>query len=209
MPSKKFYVVWSGSQTGVFDDWKKCQQSVQGKASARFKAFNHEEIAKLAYELGPDVNLWDHISKEQYHELSKKMELPSLDSLSVDAACSGNPGIMEYRGVDTKSGIELFSQGPFENATVNMGEFLALVHGLAQLKKEKKDIPIYSDSQTAMKWVREKKINTRLERSPRNKNLFEFADRALMWLRSNEYNNPILKWDTGNWGEIPADYGRK
>ena len=209
MAGNKYYVVWVGQRTGVFDDWKDCQASVQGAVGAKFKAFNHKYIAELAYKMGPGVNIWDKISGKEYKALSSKLELPDLNSLSVDAACSGNPGTMEYRGVDTKSGIELFSQGPFEQATVNMGEFLALVHGLAQLKKEKKNIPIYSDSQTAMKWVKDKKVNTRLERSPRNKQLFEFVERAVMWLRSNEYNNPILKWDTGNWGEIPADYGRK
>ncbi len=209
MAGKKYYVVWIGNQTGVFEDWKDCQVAVQGAVGAKFKAFNHKDIAELAYKMGPGVNIWDKISGKEYNALSGKLELPDLNSLSVDAACSGNPGTMEYRGVDTKSGIELFSQGPFEDATVNMGEFLALVHGLAQLKKEKKNIPIYSDSQTAMKWVKDKKVNTRLERSSRNKKLFEYVERAVMWLRSNEYNNPILKWDTGNWGEIPADYGRK
>ncbi|MDZ7742835.1 MAG: ribonuclease H family protein [Bacteroidota bacterium] len=209
MTGKKYYVVWIGKQTGVFSDWKDCQEAVQGAVGAKFKAFNHKDIAEIAYKMGPGVNIWDRISEMEYKALSKKLELPILNSLSVDAACSGNPGIMEYRGVDTRSGIELFSQGPFDDATVNIGEFLALVHGLAQLKKEKKVIPIYSDSKTAIKWVNDKHVNTRLERSHRNKQVFEFVSRAVIWLKSNEYSNQILKWDTGNWGEIPADYGRK
>ncbi|MCF8234087.1 MAG: ribonuclease H family protein [Bacteroidales bacterium] len=209
MSSKKFYVVWRGSKTGIFNDWKNCEQAIKGFAGALYKSFNNEEIAKYAYQIGPGGNLWQKMTDKDYTALSKKMELPVLNSLSVDAACSGNPGIMEYRGVDTKSGIELFSQGPFEEGTVNIGEFLAIVHGLAQLKKEKKSIPIYTDSMTAMKWVKEKHVNTRLERSSRNKQLFEFVGRAVMWLKSNSYSNKILKWDTGNWGEIPADYGRK
>lgn len=42
---------------------------------------------------------------------------------------------MEYRGVDTKTRKQIFIQGPFEEGTNNIGEFLAIVHGLALLKK--------------------------------------------------------------------------
>lgn len=209
MARQKYYVVWEGKQTGIFDDWKACEESVRGFVGASFKSFNHKEIAALAYKIGPHKNIWDKISEAEYKALSSKLQLPILNSLSVDAACSGNPGIMEYRGVDTKTGIVLFQQGPFDEATVNIGEFLAIVHALAQLKKDKKTTPIYSDSQTAMKWVSDKHVNTRLERSSRNKQLFDFIGRAVIWLKSNDYSNKILKWDTGTWGEIPADYGRK
>jgi ribonuclease HI len=209
MSHQKYYVVWEGKRLGVFDDWKICKDAITGFQGPRYKSFNNEEIAKLAYKLGPGKNIWDTMTKAQYNELSKKIALPDLNSLSVDAACSGNPGAMEYRGVDTKTGIELFKQGPFEMGTVNIGEFLALVHALAQLKKDKNILPIYSDSLTAIKWVNEKYVNTKLERSSRSTLLFEYLQRALVWLKSNQYQNKILKWDTENWGEIPADYGRK
>ena len=209
MSKQKYYVVWEGNRTGIFDSWTECQQAVKNFPGPRFKSFRNKDIAEFAYRAGPGRNLWDFISEKDYQELSEKVELPELNSLSVDAACSGNPGIMEYRGVDTKSAISLFHQGPFAEGTVNIGEFLAIVHGLAQLKKEKKNIPIYSDSLTAMKWVRDKRLNTKLARTARNQQLFLYVDRALVWLKSNEYSNPILKWNTEVWGEIPADFGRK
>ena len=132
------------------------------------------------------------------------------ESIAVDAACSGNPGNMEYRGVYTKTKEQIFHQGPFPQGTNNIGEFLALVHGLAFLKKEGRDItPIYSDSRTAIAWVRNKKVKTELERTPRNEQIFELIERALKWLNSNTYKNPIIKWETEDWGEIPADFGRK
>ena len=134
---------------------------------------------------------------------------PNYHSISVDAASGGNPGIMEYRGVDTKSQKELFKQGPFKEGTNNVGEFLAIVHGLAYLKKKKSDRILYSDSRTAISWVRKKKCNTKLAQTRNNKVLFELIERAEDWLKSNSYNTPIVKWETKAWGEIPADFGRK
>lgn len=131
------------------------------------------------------------------------------ESLSVDAACSGNPGVMEYRGVWTNSRKEVFHVGPFQQGTNNVGEFLALVHGLALFKRENIGLPIYSDSMNAITWVRKKKCNTKLERIPANENLFDLIRRAEYWLQNNTYTTPILKWETRQWGEIPADFGRK
>lgn len=42
-----------------------------------------------------------------------------------------------------------------------------------------------------------------------NKSVFDLIERAEAWLNANTWQNPILKWDTENWGEIPADFGRK
>ena len=116
---------------------------------------------------------------------------------------------MEYRGVVTKSKKQLFIQGPFEEGTNNIGEFLAIVHGLAYLKKKKSDVIIYTDSKTAISWVKKKKCNTKLERTEKNKSLFELVDRAVTWLKANSYQTTIVKWETKAWGEIPADFGRK
>jgi len=57
-----------------------------------------------------------------------------IPSISVDAACAGNPGILEYQGVNTATKEVLFKRGPFPVGTVNLGEFLAIVHGLSYLK---------------------------------------------------------------------------
>ena len=133
----------------------------------------------------------------------------NLNSIAVDAASSGNPGIMEYRGVDTRTGKVLFRQGPFPEATNNIGEFLAIVHGLAYLQKNKSSRVIYSDSRTAIGWVRKKKCNTKLQVSEKNRDLFDMIRRAEHWLTNNAYKNPVVKWETRAWGEIPADFGRK
>lgn len=131
------------------------------------------------------------------------------DSIAVDAACSGNPGPMEYRGIYLKTGKEIFHFGPV-HGTNNIGEFLAIVHALALLKqKGKHEMPIYSDSVNAQIWVKKKHCKTTLARTPETEYLFSLIARAEAWLRNNTYSNPILKWPTEEWGEIPADFGRK
>ena len=131
-------------------------------------------------------------------------------SICVDAACSGNPGAMEYRGINLATGEQIFHQGPFPDATNNIGEFLALVHGLAYLKKNNlPNMPIYSDSDNAILWVKAKHCRTKLERTKRNGPVFEMIERGEQWLKSNKYENPVLKWQTKEWGENPADFGRK
>jgi ribonuclease HI len=210
MAKKRFYVIWRGKETGVFDSWDECEKHIRGFAGAEYKSFPTRELAEKAYQGNSTNYLGKDFNKAEISEEKRKLiGEPVSESLSVDAACSGNPGVMEYRGVDTKSGIELFRGGPYENATVNIGEFLALVHGLAYLKERNSNVPIYSDSRTAIKWVNSREIKTNLQKDDKNSRLFEVVDRAIKWLETNSYSNRIIKWETAVWGEIPADFGRK
>jgi ribonuclease HI len=158
----------------------------------------NEFIGKEINQLGFLSDIWD-----------KNIEKPVLKSICVDAACSGNPGVMEYRGVDTVTGKEIFRQGPFDDATNNIGEFLAIVHALAFLKNQNSNIPVYSDSNTAFSWIKSKNAMTKLDKTYKNDKVFELIERAEIWLRNNKYENQVLKWKTEIWGEIPADFGRK
>ena len=208
---KKYYTVWKGHHTGVFESWNDCKAQIKNFDGAQYKSFETFEAAKSALK----GNYFDYVGKNKgfKSELSpeqlKKIGQPNYNSISVDAASSGNPGKMEYRGVDTKTKKQLFIQGPFEEGTNNIGEFLALVHGLALLKKNKSDRIIYTDSRTAISWVKKKNCNTKLERNDKNKPVFDLVDRAVEWLKKNTYNTVIVKWETKAWGEIPADFGRK
>ena len=206
---QKFYVVWKGKKPGIYGTWAECQQQIKSVAGAYYKSFPNEEQAKFAFK----GNMWDYLGKTGNNKLIVKTASVDagiiLDSWSVDAACSGNPGVMEYQGVNTRTGVQLFHGGPYPDATNNIGEFLALVHALAMLKQKGKNTPIYSDSKIAMSWVKNKKAKTNLKETSRNKKVFELIVRAEVWLKKNTWNIPILKWDTANWGEIPADFGRK
>lgn len=208
---KKYYTVWKGHHSGVFESWEDCKAQITNFEGAQYKSFESFDAAKKAL----NGNYKDYIGKSKIFksELTpshlKKIGLPNYHSISVDAASSGNPGKMEYRGVDTKSKKQLFIQGPFEEGTNNIGEFLAIVHGLAFLKKIDSDKIIYTDSRTAISWVKKKNCNTKLEPNEKNRALFELIDRALIWLKNNTYKTPVIKWETKAWGEIPADFGRK
>lgn len=128
---------------------------------------------------------------------------------AVDAACSGNPGPMEYQGIDLQTGQQIFHFGP-THGTNNIGEFLAIVHALALMDKQGiNDKTLYSDSYTAICWVRKKKCGTKLARTPRNEQLHQVIARAELWLRNHDIHIPIIQWDTRHWGDIPADFGRK
>lgn len=207
---QKFYVVWQGLTPGIYESWDACRQQIKNYQGARYKSFPSRQIAEEAYVAGPDSDISKSAPKEALSSAElERIGKPVTPSLSVDAACSGNPGIMEYQGVSTADGTPWFHRGPYPDATVNIGEFLALVHGLALLKKQNSTIPVYSDSRTAMSWVRKKRANTKLIRTTENKQIFELIARAETWLRNNSYTNRILKWETKAWGEIPADFGRK
>ena len=205
-PKNNFYVVWQGRKPGIYTSWKACEEQVKGFQGAKYKGFPTKAAAYTAWESSPE----DYIGKNT--DTQKPLfgpGGPNPDSYCVDAACSGNPGVVEYRCVHTKSGTQIFHQGPFDHGTNNIGEFLALVHALSYFKTKGINEPIYSDSVNAMSWVKKKKCRTKLARDDRNTRLFDLVDKAEYWLENNTYTNKILKWDTANWGEIPADFGRK
>lgn len=210
MAKNKFFVVWDGKEPGIYTSWEECKRQVSGYAGAKFKGFATEAEAREAM-LSP---CWDYIGKNAVAKRPGLHKLPAdrrpvFPSIAVDAACSGNPGDMEYRGVNAQTGEEIFRRGPFPEGTNNIGEFLALVHGLALLKQQNSKLPIYSDSRTAQAWLRKKKAATKLQPTERNRILFDLVARAEKWLQENTYENPVLKWQTELWGEIPADFGRK
>ena len=211
MAKKKYYVVWNGKKKGIFTSWNDCKKQIDGFKGAQYKSFIDKKEAEIAFTKSYNDYKGKDTKKPILSDLEKaRIGAPILESISVDAACSGNPGLMEYRGVFTHNKKEIFKKGPFKNGTNNIGEFLALVHGIALLKsKNKEDIPIYSDSRIAMSWVKKKACRTNITFDASNKDLLDLIKRAEKWLKENSFKNPILKWETKAWGEIPADFGRK
>ena len=207
MPKPKFYVVWKGRKTGVFTSWAECEKQVKGFAGAEYKAFESLREAETAFKLKYDAYKGKASSLGKWKEAELK---PILPSISVDAACNGSPGILEYRGVDTESGKEVFRAGPYPDGTNNVGEFLAIVHALTWLQKHGKELPIYSDSENGISWVYTGVCKTKLKHTAKNAPLFVMIHSAENWLAENELkDDAVLKWDTEEWGENPADFGRK
>lgn len=210
MAKIKFYVVWKGRQTGVFESWAQCQEQTNGYPQAVFKSFETLELAQQAFNgssynfIGKNVQKLA-LSEEELLLIGKPIE----DSIAVDGAWNNNTGIVEYQGVFIKDKKNIFKMGPFDDGTINIVEFLAIVHALAHCKKHNISLPIYSDSKIALAWIRDKEARTDHKPSDKNKKLFELMDRATKWLNENEYENKVLKWESKAWGENPADYGRK
>lgn len=211
MAKKKYYVVWIGHHPGVYSSWEDCNKEISGFKGAKFKGFPDHASAETAFRNGPE----EYWGKDVVPviDLTMATEQPISPAIAVDAACAGNPGKMEYRGVfvdfSSQTRKDLFKSPVFENGTNNIGEFLAIVHALALEKKNGWNYPIYSDSVNAQIWIRQKKCKTKLVRNEKNDNLFQLFERAEKWLNENTIEVPILKWKTEMWGEIPADFGRK
>lgn len=208
---KKYYVVWMGKQSGVYDNWNDCRAQVMHVEGAKYKSFESLAEAQSAFQEGYPAYYRNHPKVDSgLHLIIKEGDpRPILESLSVDAAWNTATRMMEYRGVYVATGEEWFHKGPFPNASNNIGEFLALVHGIALCKQKNLSIPIYSDSITALAWVRHKKHKSIILPTEENAVLFELMRRAEYWLHNNSYTNQLLKWNTPLWGEIPADFGRK
>ncbi len=207
----KFYVVWQGLRTGIFDTWAECKAQVDGIATARYKSFESREEAETAFARGHQA----YIKPRSFAPTSKPSNDGSfsvkyeLDSIAVDGAWNTATGYAEYQGVSVRTGERLFHQGPFADASNNIVEFLALVHALAYLHQRGSELPIYTDSQTAISWLRKKHCKTTREANQQNAELFNLIERAETWLHTHTYTNRVLKWQTDKWGEIPADFGRK
>ncbi len=187
---------------------------VSGYPGAEFKAFENLPAAKAALRVTYEQIRGKSTSSLTGYFAPPEREgaaptQPLLPSICVDAACSGVPGPVEWRGVQTETGDQIFHQGPYFDGTNNIGEFLALVYALAWLEKHNLSMPIYSDSKIALAWVRARKCRTNLATTPRNADLFALIACAEAWLVEHEPGVKLLKWNTAAWGEIPADFGRK
>ena len=210
---QKYYVVWAGGTPGIYKSWTECQLQTKGYAGAKYKSFGSLEEAQQAFASSPADYIRPTGITSPRPPRSNETDTPLppeviANSLAVDAACSGNPGAMEYRGVHIANRQQMFHFGPMFG-TNNIGEFLAIVHALALQKQQGFQMPIYSDSVNAISWVRQKKCKTKLPRNTKSEPLFQLIERAEKWLRENSYSVPVLKWETQRWGEIPADFGRK
>lgn len=215
----KYYVVFNGPNPGVYDNWDDAKEQINFPG-ARYKGYTSSAEATKAYrrdcgDAAPS-DLGRFLADASSHNLPRPgqpdyMTNPEvdLDAWAVDASCLGNPGKMEYRGVELMTGRTLFRVGPFDDATNNIGEFLAIVHAMALMDREGKFHNIYSDSVSGMAWVRTHKVKTQLKPTERNRKVFELMARAVTWLNTHRFPAKVLKWQTDHWGEIPADFGRK
>jgi ribonuclease HI len=214
---RKFYVVWEGRQPGIYDNWQDASDQILNFPGAKYRSYSSIEAATEAFRTGDGVAEADMarfliFAAEKQPKKKQQSTIPAdveVGAWAVDAACSGNPGKMEYQCVDIHSGKQIFHMGPFPEGTNNIGEYLAIVHALALLAQTGDKRTIYSDSRTALSWINRRHSNTKIKPSALNAPLLNLLQRADNWVASHVWQNRIIKWDTDNWGEIPADFGRK
>jgi ribonuclease HI len=211
---RKFYVVWNGVAPGIYDSWEECQLQIKGYPDARYKSYATLEEATEAYRGDPreQMGIFKAMSAHK-HVVVNYSAFPEIrtDAIAVDAACSKNPGPVEYQGVMIATGEQVFHVGPVEGGTNNIGEYIAIIHAASLFARQGNfTTPIYSDSRTALAWIRNGRSRTTITPTANNARIINMLQRADAWLRANgPIKNPIYKWDTDNWGEIPADFGRK
>lgn len=211
--NRRFYVVWEGREPGVYDSWEECEAQVNGYPGAKYKSFSSQADAVAAFrgDGRQELEIFKAIGSYR-RDIVNYAAFPEirLDAIAVDGACAKNPGPMEYRGVAVATGEEIFHIGPLEGGTNNIGEYLALIHAAALFaKRGDHSTPIYSDSRTALAWLRRGHSNTTVKPTAENARVIDLLHRADNWLAHNRVINPVLKWNTELWGEIPADFGRK
>lgn len=226
-PRRKYYVVWVGVNPGIYDSWAECKAQILNYPGAKYKSFDDIHEATEAYRGDPVEQLGllrsiveaagDDWTRPVPRAAAKKAQrVPAADAprtgIAVDGACAGNPGVFEYRGVDIATGAEVFHVGADGSliGTNNIAEYLALIHvGALLARNGDSSTTIYTDSRTALSWLRRRHSNTKLPEGPETAKTLELMRRADAWIASHIIANPILKWDTSRWGEIPADFGRK
>lgn len=209
----KYYVVLKWRQPGIFMNRDECKRQVEGFFGAIYKSFTTEQAAQFAWK---EQSFW-HKWQSTADYLRQVMDDEFEKAICTDAACPSNPWPIEYRGVDIATGVELFHEGPYPWGSVNIAEFLAIVEGIQEMLNTKSWIMhwkniLYSDSKIAISWVMKGRINTQITRNEQNNILFEKITQAEQWLKKNKQRSTIItlkKWLTSQWGQIPADFGRK
>jgi ribonuclease HI len=204
----KWYVVLKGRKPGIYTRWEDAKSQIFEFTGAVYKGFESKSMAEEAWAKKRFPT--DSGNNAGFKEVSpgKKPKPPSGPFIIVDASSLGVPGPTEYQGFLMPEKRKLFGVH-VGLATNNLGEFLAIVHALAYLYKNESNLPVYSDSRTALSWVQKKKVKSDLVRDKSTEQAWELVDRALVWLNTHNFTNRIWKWETEFWGENPADFGRK
>ncbi len=200
--SRRYYVVWRGRRPGVYDSWEACAEQVQGYPNALYRAYPSRALAEKAFRMGPEA-AW-------LPTWALAEPGPERPSLAVDASASRPRGPVAYRGVllQPRGKVQPVFEGRLGEATVPLGEFLALVRALQWLDAHEQRMPVYTDSTTALGWFhRGGPSPTALERTPEDAR--RSLEEALRWLQQHPGPWDVRLWETAAWGENPADFGRK
>lgn len=223
-----YYGVWQGRNIGIYSNWDECKAQVDGYKGAKYKklkAINEQEakiefFAEMKNVQSNENNKTTTISNIPNISLSSETtkvkswpkDYPEKDYLTVDGAAEGQKNC-EYQAVFLKSKKVAFKSKLYQGGTNNIAEFLGLVEAIKYIKENNIEPVVYTDSVTAMAWIRNGVANTTARETGKiTDELEKLLQQAEGFLKSNNIlvsKVEIRKWNTKDWGEIPADYGRK
>jgi ribonuclease HI len=205
-----FYGVWAGRNPGVYDNWNDCKAQVDKFSGAKFSKLKATTKADALVEFNAANTGLGSIGSASSAP-AKNGGKPIENVLTVDGASNGL--VCEYQAVWYPSKEFAFASPVLQGGTNNIAEFLGLVSAIKYLQEKKLPLRVYTDSVTAMAWVRNKVANTTARNTGKaTEELDGMLADAEKYLRDNEHllnKLEVLKWETKDWGEIPADYGRK
>ncbi len=206
MAKKKYYVVWKGRETGVFETWDDCKAQIDHFAGAVYKSFKSKDEATEAF---------NDSYKEYIGQSKEEMPLEIVDdfedsfiedSISVFSKWDETTLIGDYQAVYTNTQELIFEHLSIQDAKKELIEFLAIVHCLAHCKKYQIELPVYSNSDAAIQWVKLKSFDRKKALLSENKVTDDLLTRAISWLDQNEYDNELLIWNTHLWQENKAGF---
>jgi hypothetical protein len=159
--------------------------------------------------------LFEHIEVKMVHHKEVRtpslFEIPKRPTKGICSDCGSvngkNPGIFKYRLVNIETKEVIFEKIISGNCTNNLAELLGAVHAIGYNTANYLNLPVYTDSQTALSWIRKKLIKTK--HIVTDAELQEELDIALKYIKTlSKAEHPLL-WNTVAWGQIDADYGAK
>jgi len=157
MAKQKFYVVWAGKNTGIFNNWPEVQKSVIGYKGAKHKSFPTRVEAEAALRNPPKQTKAPSSSTKGSKTPTSSTQLAAAMSsffdvhIFSDGGCDPNPG-------EAASGVAVYESGSLKslyhglyepNGTNNTAELNALHQAMLIAHKELKQgrkVQILSDS---------------------------------------------------------------
>lgn len=131
-----------------------------------------------------------------------------VDASVVKINSKNSAGLAEIRGVDISSGKIVFNKSISWRTTNNIAEYLAIYVGFLYVDSLGKDMVIYSDSTNAISWIRNGKCKTGFHSTDpkQQQNIIKAESRT-----TSDWKNvkSVRFWNNKEWGENPADFGRK
>lgn len=125
-----------------------------------------------------------------------------MDKIIVHSTANTKTKRMAYKGFNESTNKWIFKVKYKGYCTQNVADFMAIVHALHYCKINNIDLPIYNDNLVAIKWVKDKKVNSLLIKTKENHELFQSFENALVILKQNDFLNPILFWKKKELGNI-------